>query len=159
MCVIVDANVAGEVFGANRSSAGREFRRWITTGTGYLSTGGKQLAELRKLGTFRDWEKNAINYQRIRYEDASKVECCTAKTVAANECQSDDEHVVALANVGSARLLYTNDRALQRDFRNPRLVNDPRGAVFTTVRNPELTDVHRRLMNRTDLCAKGRCNP
>ena len=33
-------------------------------------------------------------------------------------CRSDDEHVLALASVSGARLLFTNDNALQDDFRD-----------------------------------------
>ena len=158
MGVIVDANVASEVFSGNRTSAGDRFRQHITTGDGFLSSGGTNLAELRKLGGFREWEKTAIRFQRLRYEDTRSVKRRTDYLATLDACESDDEHVIALASVGCGRLLLTNDRALQRDFRNPDLVNDPRGQVFTTLRDKRFTAVHRDLVNRRDLCATGRCN-
>ena len=158
MGVIVDANVASEVFSGNRTSAGDRFRQHITTGDGFLSSGGKNLAELRKLGAFREWEKTAVRFERLRYEETRAVKQRTDVLVATDACESDDEHVIALANIGCGRLLFTNDRALQRDFRNRDLVNDPRGQVFTTLRSQQFTEVHRGLLNRRNLCASGRCN-
>ena len=158
MGVIVDANVASEVFSGNRTSAGDRFRQHITTGDGFLSSGGKNLAELRKLGAFREWEKTAVRFERLRYEESRSVKERTDVLAALDACESDDEHVIALASVGCGRLLFTNDRALQRDFRNPDLVNDPRGQVFTTLRDKRFTAVHQDLLNRRDLCTDGRCN-
>lgn len=158
MGVIVDANVAAEVFSENRTPAGDRFRQHITMGGGFLSSGGKNLAELRRVGGFREWEKTALLYRRLRYEKTRSVKQRTDVLVATNACESDDEHVIALANIGCGRLLFTNDRALQRDFRNPDLVNEPRGQVFTTLLDKRFTGVHRDLLSRHDLCATGRCN-
>ena len=80
-------------------------------------------------------------------------------------CRSNDAHVLALARVSGARLLYTNDQALQEDFNNPQIVNDPRGLVYTTLPISSrpyatqrdvgiLTDTHRQLLERADLCAR-----
>ena len=44
-------------------------------------------------------------------------------------------HVLALAQVSGARLLYSNDQTLQRDFKNSKLIKNPRGNVYTTLRN------------------------
>ena len=157
MGVIVDANVAAEVFASNRTPAGERFREHITTGDGVLSTGGKNLAELRKVGGFREWEKTAVRFQRLRYEETQPLKQQTDVLLATEACESDDEHVIALADIGCGRLLFTNDRALQRDFRNPNLVNDPRGHVFTTLRGKQFTTVHQNLLERRDLCATGIC--
>ena len=158
MGVIVDANVAAGVFSGNCTSARDRFCQHITTGDGFLSSGGKNLAELRKMGAFREWEKTAVRFERLRYEETQTVKGRADVLVAGSSCESDDEHVIALASVGCGRLLFTNDRRLQRDFRNPDLVNDPRGQVFTTLRDRRFTAVHQDLLNRRDLCADGRCN-
>ena len=74
--------------------------------------------------------------------------------------ESDDPHVIALAQLSGARLLYSNDAALQRDFRSPQLINSPRGRVYSTdpERNPtkRFTTAHRDLLNRRDLCGVAR---
>ena len=75
----------------------------------------------------------------------------------ANEdvCHSDDEHVVAVAQLSSARLLYTNDRDLQRDFNNKALIDQPRGKVYTTRTRDDLTKGQRRLLANRNLCKPG----
>ena len=48
-------------------------------------------------------------------------------------CTSDDTHVLALALVSGARLLYPNDAALIKDFKNRRIVANPGGKVYQFV--------------------------
>ena len=69
-------------------------------------------------------------------------------------CRSNDLHVIALALVSGARLLYTNDRALIDDFGNREIVARPRGKIYTTARTAHVTDTHRRLLAASDLCRK-----
>jgi len=45
-------------------------------------------------------------------------------------CKSNDAHVIALARAAKARVLVSDDRDLFRDFKNPRLLNNPRGKVY-----------------------------
>ena len=70
-------------------------------------------------------------------------------------CRSDDEHLLALALVTGARLLYTNDAALIADFKNREIVANPRGKVYTTAENNEVTNAHRRLLADRTLCRSG----
>ena len=73
--------------------------------------------------------------------------------------QSNDAHVIALAQLSGARLLYTNDGDLQKDFRNKNLVDNPEGKVYSTEaeKNPnkEFRPAHKRLLGRNDLCRIG----
>ncbi len=55
MCSIVDANVAGEVFGTSQSAAGEKFLAWIETGKGRLVVGGKLRGELELYENFKVW--------------------------------------------------------------------------------------------------------
>lgn len=66
--------------------------------------------------------------------------------------RSDDEHVLALARVSGARLLFTNDRDLQEDFGNRQIVGGTRGRVYTTRLSGDVRDAHRDLLGRRDLC-------
>lgn len=50
-------------------------------------------------------------------------------------CVSDDEHIIALAQISGARLLYSNDGDLHKDFRNKNLIDNPRGKVYSTREN------------------------
>ena len=67
-------------------------------------------------------------------------------------CRSNDTHVVALAKQSGSGLLFTNDIELQRDFKNPKIINSPRGVIYTTRRGREASDVHRRMLARRNLC-------
>lgn len=70
--------------------------------------------------------------------------------------KSDDPHIVALALVSGARLLYSNDRDLMDDFRDQKLIGDPPGRVYSTDTrtnpNKKFTSTHRKLLGRKDLC-------
>ena len=59
-------------------------------------------------------------------EDAEKVEARAREFETKEGMESDDPHVLGLALVSGARLLYTNDLKLQQDFKNPALIR-PRG--------------------------------
>ena len=43
---------------------------------------------------------------------------------------SNDFHIIALAQLAGARMLYSRDRELHQDFRNSKLVDRPRGKVY-----------------------------
>ena len=65
MCAILDANVAGQVFGTDRPPAGAAFFRWIHEGRGRLMVGGKLLRELDRNRAFREWRLQAVQAGRI----------------------------------------------------------------------------------------------
>lgn len=65
MCAIVDANVAHEVFGADRPEAGVKFFEWINSGIGRLVAGGKLLEELNQTPV-REWARQALNAGLMR---------------------------------------------------------------------------------------------
>ena len=166
MCAIVDAQVAEEVFGKRPSPAGRAFRQWLFKGPGHLVTGGKLLKELRRGSEgFRRWEDamnqsalagrmTTVNEKRLR-EKISQLE-------HADQHKSNDPHVLALAQISGARLLFTNDRQLGKDFGSKSLIDDPRGRVYhtrdikTLNDNKQFSKTHKRLLSNTRLCRASR---
>lgn len=154
---IVDKNVVDELFGSNGCEAGPEFLKWIEHGDGRLSSGGGNWDELRDHKSFRGWANTARRSGWLRLVPDEVVRDETVRLQRGKACKSNDEHVIALARVGGARLLYTNDVALQEDFDDPELVNDPRGKVYTTRLDPRFrlhkrfTSTHRELLERRDL--------
>ena len=152
MCAIVDANVAGEIFGDNPSPAGRFFFDWLNT-KGRLAVGGELTKELATHHHFVRWLRTAVrNGRAAEFPDwpvGSEAESLRLQ----GACQSNDWHVLGLARVSGARLLFSNDRALQQDFRNREIVGGrTRGQVYTTLVNKDVRRSHRSLLNRTDLC-------
>ena len=154
MCAIVDASIAVEVFGSNRPPAGEKFFGWINKGNGRLVVGGKLQEELNRTPA-REWARQALNAGLIRRVSANKVEERTQTLQNEGSYKSNDPHVLALAQVSGARLLYSNDKDLQRDFQDRKLIDSPRGKVYSTCKHQSFRDSHKRLLRRKDLCATG----
>lgn len=155
MCVILDANVVHEVFGSNRPTAGEKFFDWLNTGKGsaHLVIGGKLDEELSKGPSgFRMWAREAqlsgSHLVRLKREEDHKVNAKTEELERDGTCRSNDTHVIALAQIGRVRLLYSNDRDLQDDFKDKALIDKPRGKVYSTGVNEEFTDAHKRLLQK-----------
>ena len=151
MEAIVDNSARDEVFGDNRPPAGEFFFRWLNNGNGRLVVGGKLLKELSKSEKFKKWFYAALRPTVANVRQIPDEVVCAEIRVLEEQgiYKSDDEHVLALARVSRARLLFTNDRDLQEDFDNPRLINSGsgRGKVYTTRRHKDVTDVHRNLLS------------
>ena len=153
MCAILDANVVAEVFNPDRAPAGEGFFNWINRGNGRVVIGGKLHKELvERSPGFREWARTAEAAGRLRFANESEVNARTEKIERAGAAKSDDPHVLALAQVSGARLLYTNDKDLQRDFTSKRLIDNPRGKVYSTLESNDFSSSCRRLLGNKDLC-------
>ena len=149
MCAILDANAASAVFGRDRGGAAEEFFEWINSGRGSLVVGGKLRRELGKIAACDVWLQQATLAGRARNVDDRRVDELASELE--RQCLSDDPHVIALAKISGARLLYTNDSNLQRDFRDPRLIKKPRGKVYTTKLSQDYNSTHHQLL-RSNVC-------
>lgn len=157
MCAIVDADVAHEVFSSNPSEAGDKFFGWINKGSGRLVAAGKLLEELEAGSPeFRDWGSQAVLSGKMRTLKESEVSARTERIEHERRHRSNDAHILAVAQISGARLLYTNDGDLQKDFRDRKLIDKPPGRIYSTDKkknpNKEFRPVHRRLLARNDLC-------
>ena len=43
---------------------------------------------------------------------------------------------------------FSNGKKLQEDFRNPVIINEPRGKVYSTISNQSFTDAKKKLLDR-----------
>lgn len=156
MCAIIDHSVTFEVFGRKQTGAGVQFRKWLDDGGGKLVVGGKNLEELTENGNFRRWflEERRVGRRVLQIKNEIISECQEI-LIRDGLFRSDDEHVLALALVSGARLLYTNDRDLKRDFVNDKIVTDPGGKVYTTLGGKEFTGEHRKLLETENICGGG----
>ena len=152
MCAILDANVVGEAFGNRQSPAGKAFRERIDEGRLILVTGGKLADELACNSRFSSWSSVAAQYGKILSVNGKRVDAIAEKLRNSRTCNSDDEHVIALAQVSGARLLFTNDPDLQSDFKTKELVDNPRGKIYSTKESKDLTRAHRRMLADKSLC-------
>lgn len=156
MCAILDTNVAHEVFGSNgkgATEAGDEFFEWLNGGKGKLVVGGKLKQELDQgVPTFREWSSRARLAGKLVSIDDNCVNNKTEEIKRRDDLKSDDPHIIALAQVSGARLLFSNDRDLHKDFKNPHIIND--GKIYSTLENKSFTEDKKRLLNR-HCCGRG----
>ena len=157
MCGILDANSAHEVFGASLTPAGEDFLNWINSGKGTLVVGGKQLEELRRAASndYEEWAEEAILDGRLRLEDHLRITAETERLRNSGACKSNDEHVIALAIISGARLLYSHDRGLQVDFKS--LLPGLTGKVFPTGTSKNAARSRKAMLESDYLCRPRRC--
>ena len=154
MCAILDNDRIHQVFGANRPAAGRAFFDWIDSGRGHLVVGGELRRELDDNCAFREWRRQAVLAGRITLLKDEAVDYRSRQLKQEKACRSNDTHVVAVAQLSGARLLYTNDGRLQGDFRDKNLIDLPRGRVYSTRCHDDFTQVHQKLLANRNLCAR-----
>jgi predicted nucleic acid-binding protein len=130
MCLIVDANLAGLVFGSPPHPDFVPVLDWLQECDGGLIVGGHLATELARMERSRRFVLQLLRAGIARQVPAEDVARQEAEVAATGLCESNDTHVVALARASGARTLCTHDKALQRDFRNPALVAKPRGGVY-----------------------------
>ncbi len=152
MCAILDANVAHQVFGENRPDAGKEFFNWLSRRKGKLVVGGKLLGELSRNDGFREWLNQALQSGRARVIPKDQVESHNEDLLRKETCESDDSHIIALARESGARLLYSNDKMLHKDFKKKELIDNPRGLIYTTLQSGDFSKTHRSLLSRGRIC-------
>ena len=108
--------------------------------------------ELSGYQNFNTWLVQALLAGQARRVNDGEVDAATEALQRRGICRSDDEHVLALAQVSGARLLFSNDRDLQQDFRNRQIIEGTRGRIYTTKDRTDVRPSHRKLLRRTDLC-------
>ena len=156
MCAILDASVVSQVFGNKCPPAGRAFLDWIVNRHGRLVFGGKLDRELSQNGEFSAWVRQALLSGKAERLDGKRIDQVAERLKNEGSCRSNDEHVIALAQLSGARLLFSNDRSLNHDFVNIELVPRPTGRVFTTLdlANKAFTSAHKKLLDRKDMCPR-----
>ena len=152
MCVILDASVRDNVFGTERTSAGEQFFNWLETSRARLVVGGELFTELAGSANFAKWAEIAIADGRVWRVARKEVEREMASLSSIQRCKSNDEHVIALARVSKARILYSDDGNLCNDFKNPALVPRPHGRLYPTGESQNARRHRRQLLNQPNLC-------
>ena len=155
MCAILDANLVGEVFRADPEPAAGQFFNWMYSHQCRLVIGGELRRELEQVESFVEWADDAALDGRLQVEDDQVVDELARKLSEADDCLSNDEHVIALARVSGARLLFSRDEDLRVDFRNASLLQ-PRGKTLPLGGNDNARKQRRSLLDAPDLCPRYR---
>jgi len=138
MCIIVDTDKIGLLLKEPPSDDTYPILRWLEKGHGTIvySTGGVFSEELTKRARrrFREWSwagwATAISLERFR-DDEEDLR-------GGDALKSGDAHILALARASGARLLYSGDADLIDDFKNKRLIDRPRGRIYSRAANADL---------------------
>jgi hypothetical protein len=138
MCVIVDANVAPQLFAGPPVVSFRPVHRWLFQGNGMLVYGGENARELFRVGAAAEAVRQLRLAGRAHHEDDEAVDADTQRVRGGGLCVSDDPHVIALARISGARTLCSHDKDLHIDFRDRRLISGPRGAVYQNASHAHL---------------------
>lgn len=131
MCLIIDANCAVETLCIKPNANFAPVQEAIIKKKAVMVLGGGKLrAEYKKLASV--W-RFIVQLDRagkaVVYPD-SDVDKVQKKLEASGLLQSDDPHIIALAQVSGARLLCSKDQNLHKDFRSPKLIDKPRGQIY-----------------------------
>lgn len=141
MCLIIDANVAAEVFRPDPSDEMGPVRTALRERKATAVYGGKLAEEYAKLHRLRSI---ILEYDRrgvLRIQDRTAVERETERVRETRLCTSDDEHIIGLARVANVRLLCSRDTDLHQDFKNPALLK-PRGSIYQNASHADLIREH-----------------
>ncbi len=140
MCIIIDTDRMHRFFHEPLVEDAIPIHTWLQRGGAVAyCTVGKYKQELEKfdnkgrsklLELQRNGKAFLVNDQTVIAEKES-----LEKTDA---CISNDIHILALARASGARLLYTGDNALKRDFKNKEIIDSPRGKIYSGAANKTL---------------------
>ena len=140
MCAIVDADSSGEIAATNPSGGAKAFKEWIASGQCCLVIGGRRLRkelgrgfdkpERAKPTTVTEWTTAVTLAGKLISHDDDEVDARADQIEQSGLCASNDFHIIALAQVAGARMLYSRDEELHQDFTNPMLLSQPRGKVY-----------------------------
>lgn len=136
MCLIVDSNCSHIIFGQPSSENARPIWDWLRA-DGIIVYGGRLTRELSRTANAVRILAELSRSGRAKFEDEKAVQEQEAIIAATNRCQSDDFHVIALARVSGARVLFTEDKKLMRDFQNLELLR-PKGKIYRAARHRAL---------------------
>ena len=155
MCVIVDANVASHVFDeTQQTEAGKCLLKWIESGRP-LIIGGQHKVDLYKHSGAKKWVRK-WTYQARRvglfmFKEYTGLDQ-KIQELKKRKLKSNDHHIIALAQVSRARLLYTEDGDLKTDFKNKNLINHPRGKLYPSSEKPR--EIKKFLENNKSICRR-----
>lgn len=127
--MIIDANVANKLVSNPVDAGAKTITDHIEKRRLQIACGGKLAEELQKTKAWR-LIKEYIRNGSAKLYPSSSINIAAQKLINDGNCVSNDIHIIALANISNARLLYSMDGDLEADFTNKSLVDKPRGKIY-----------------------------
>ena len=137
VCMIIDANVMGKFLREPENEDCDPIYRWLRSGGKIMYSWGGQFKYEIGVSAKSKLSELAAKGNAILV-DAEKFHDIERDIMIRNLCKSDDFHILALANFTGARVLYTKDRNLIKDFKNKILIDNPRGRIYSSKSNAGL---------------------
>ncbi len=141
MCLIVDVNVAREVFSDTEEPDFAEIRKALFQSKAplvHIVYGGLLREEYLRIEQVRRALVILDRAGRARQVPDAEVRAETDLVEAIRLCVSNDTHIIALARVAGVRLLCSRDQALHTDFNNKKLIDKPGGKVYQSASHKHL---------------------
>jgi len=145
MCLIIDANKINNLVEKPEEPDHRPIHDWLEKQRGRIATGGRNLEELTVSAGGKRFIAGLLKAGKAWKYEADVISTKERELADSGILQSDDEHVLALSIVSGARCLFSDDRDLCDDFRNPRIISRPRGKVYRR-------DEHQHLLRNAPKC-------
>ena len=133
MCLIVDVNIAREVFGGSEEPEFFVIRQALyqkASNSVKLVYGGHLRVEYLRVEAVRRALRVLDQAGRARQISDAVVDAEQKSVEQMSICVSNDTHIIALARTANVRLLCSHDQALHTDFTNKKLIDEPRGKVY-----------------------------
>jgi hypothetical protein len=130
LCLIIDANKTADFLNKPSHPDHVPIYAWIESGRGMIPLGGQLAREILRIRNAQRYFRELLRAGRARRYPDERVDADEAAVRDTGLCVSDDPHVIALARVSGARVLFSEDRDLWDDFRNPQLVPRPVGKIY-----------------------------
>lgn len=128
MCLIIDANCAAKFASGHREAA--PIAIWLVKKSGRLVVGGTKLkGEYNRVAKFAGLLAQLSAAGKIKFASDSDTDRLEQELSDSGLLISDDPHILALARVSGARVLYSNDQNLHADFCSGAMLT-PRGSVY-----------------------------
>lgn len=130
MPTIVDANCCSKAFSSPVDPNFLPVTKALLTGNATLVCGGRLHREYLLVSAAT---RILLQLDRAGYLQTlnhAAIDALEQQLIEKNSCISDDQHVIALAQLSGARLLCSHDKALHSDFQNKKLIDNPRGAIY-----------------------------
>lgn len=138
MCIIIDKNKHGQFLQEPPTEDMQPVFDWIKRRGGKLvyTTGGKFSEEFSGRTKQRlDDYANVGRAKLIPYQEVKEK----LNNLERNLLKSDDSHIIALALAAKVNLLYTEDRNLIDDFKNPLIMGTGnKGKIYSSAKNKKL---------------------
>lgn len=147
MCAIIDACVASRVLVADNDADYGLIKEYLFSEKLQIVYGGKLLREYEILTSVLAVIRVLDQAGAAKSVLDTDIDEADDMLKSQGTCRSNDTHIIALASCTGARLLCSADQLLHQDFKNSRLLNNPRGKVYQSLS-------HRNLLRR--ICTK--CN-